>query len=90
MKADTDILNIALRNPEGNPCYFQFELLLSESGESLYTSGLVPPGLVVIEQRLARPLPAGSYGLTIRISTISLANQAPMNSADVETTLRVR
>ena len=56
------------RNPEGNDCYLTFEIILEETGESLYLSESIAPSAYIEEQRLARALPEGRYaaGLTIR------------------------
>jgi hypothetical protein len=87
--ANTREVQISLLNPEGNPCYFTFELVLQETGESLYTSQAVPPGQAIREVTLSRGLPAGEYPATIRITTNALDDQTPMNGANVETKLIV-
>jgi len=81
---------MALLNPEGNPCYFTFELVLKDSGESLYQSKMVPPGQAITEITLARALPAGEYNATIKITTTSLEDGSAMNGANVETVLNVK
>lgn len=90
LPADTREVAVALLNPEGNPCYFTFELALRDSGEVLYTSQLVPPGQAIYEITLSRPLEAGEYDAVIRISTTSLEDGSPMNGANVETVLTVQ
>lgn len=85
----TDV-TVALLNPEGNPCYFAFELVLKDTGETLYKSKLVPPGQAITSITLSRALDAGEYDATIKISTTSLADQSPMNGANVETVLIVK
>lgn len=89
LPANTREVQISLLNPEGNPCYFTFELVLEETGESLYTSQAVPPGQAIRDLTLSRGLPAGEYSATIRITTNALDSQAPMNGANVETKLIV-
>lgn len=90
LPADTKDVQVALLNPEGNPCYFTFELVLKDTGESLYTSKQVPPGKAVTDVTLSRALEPGEYEATIRITTASLKDQSPMNGANVETTLIVK
>lgn len=90
LPADTETVSVALLNPEGNPCYFTFELVLKDTDEVLYTSKPVPPGQAVYEITLSRPLAAGEYDAVIRISTTSLENGGAMNGANVETTLIVQ
>jgi len=90
LPANQQTVNMALLNPEGNPCYFTFELVLKDSGESLYQSKLVPPGQAITEVTLARELPAGEYAATIKITTTSLEDGSAMNGANVETVLIVK
>ena len=90
LPADTQNVSVALLNPEGNPCYFTFELALLDTDEVLYTSGQVPPGQALYEIELSRPLEAGEYDAVIRISTASLDDGSPMNGANVETVLIVQ
>lgn len=87
--ANEQDVRISLLNPEENPCYFIFELVLDDTGETLYTSKLVEPGKAIQEQTLSRTLDAGEYGATIKISTFSLKDQAQMNGANVKTKLLV-
>lgn len=90
LPADTSDVSVALLNPEGNPCYFTFEIVLKDTNEVLYTSKLVPPGQAIYEITLSRPLEAGKYDAVIRITTTSLEDQSPMNGANVETVLVVQ
>lgn len=84
---DTKDVTVALLNPEGNPCYFKFELVLKDTGETIYTSKLVPPGKAITNITLSRALAEGEYDATIKISTYSLTDQSAMNGANVETVL---
>ena len=83
-------VNVALLNPEGNPCYFTFEIVLKGTGESLYQSKLVPPGKAITEITMSRALSAGEYNATIKITTTSLEDGSAMNGANVETVLIVK
>lgn len=90
LPAGQEEVTVALLNPEGNPCYFTFELALKDTDEVLYTSGLVPPGKVISDITLSRALSAGEYNAVIRISTTSLEDGSAMNGANVETVLIVQ
>lgn len=90
LPANKEEVTVALLNPEGNPCYFVFELVLKDTGEILYTSKLVPPGQAITSITLSRALSAGEYDATIKITTYSTADQSPMNGANVETVLFVK
>ena len=85
-----ETVNVALLNPEGNPCYFTFELVLKDTGESLYKSKLVPPGQAITQITLAKALEAGEYNAVIKINTTSIADGSAMNGANVETVLIVK
>ena len=90
LPANQQTVQVALLNPEGNPCYFTFELVLSDTDEVLYTSKQVPPGQMIEEITLTRPLEAGQYNATLRITTASLQDGSAMNGANVETILDVQ
>ena len=83
-------VGVALVNPEGNPCYFTFALVLKDSGETLYQSKMVPPGQAITEITMSRALDAGEYDATIKITTTSLEDGSAMNGANVETVLIVK
>ena len=87
---DQKTVNVALLNPEGNPCYFTFEIVLKDTGDSIYKSKLVPPGKAITEITMSRALPAGEYDATIKITTTSLEDGSAMNGANVETVLIVK
>ena len=87
---DQKTVNVALLNPEGNPCYFTFTLVLKDTGETLYQSKLVPPGQAITEITMSRALAAGEYNATIQIATTSLEDGSAMNGANVETVLIVK
>lgn len=76
-----------LMNPEGNPCYFTFELVLTDTDETIYTSKMVEPGKSITNVTLSKALDAGEHPAMIKISTASLTDGSPMNGANVETVL---
>lgn len=81
---ETEVI-MNLMNPEGNPCYFTFELVLTEAGETVYTSKMVEPGKAITNVTLSRPLEKGEYPAVIKITTASLEDGSQMNGANVET-----
>lgn len=85
----TDV-DVAFSNPEGNPCYFEFELVLKDTEEVLYASKQVPPGEAITKATMSRALDAGEYPAVIKISTAHIVTQETMNGANVETTLVVQ
>jgi len=89
LPADTKSVQMVLINPKGNPCYFRFILELEDSGEEIYRSGLIPPGMAVTDLTLTHPLEAGEYRLRIRIETQSLQDKTPMNGIEMAVKLTV-
>ena len=87
ISADTKDVTMNLQNPEGNPCYFTFEIILTEGEETIYTSKLVEPGKAITDVTLSRALEKGEYPAVIKITTTSLTDGSAMNGADVETVL---
>ena len=78
----TDVKMILL-NPEGNPCYFIFELVIN--GKSYYKSDFVKPSMCIEDLKLTKPLPKGEHTAILKISTYSLDESlSPMNGANVE------
>lgn len=88
--ADTKEVTMALLNPEGNPCYFVFEIVLDDTGETIYKSKQVPPGKSISQVTLSKALPAGEHNATIKITTASLADLSAMNGANVKTVLTAK
>ena len=89
MKAGNDTANIVLTNPESNQCLFQFQLVLKDTDEVLYTSDMVKPGKAILSQKLSRVLDEGDYNFIIRINTFSPDGKTSYNGSDIETTLHV-
>lgn len=84
---DTENVRMALLNPEGNPCYFKFEIVLKDTDETIFESKYVPPGQTIRDVELSKPLAEGEYNATIKITTIALDQETPLNGANVETIL---
>lgn len=90
LKADTVEQNFVFSNPEGNPCYFQIEIVLDDTGEVVYTSNLVPPGYSISRFKLTRPLDAGEYKATVKFNCRSFdKEQRKLNSFASKTTITV-
>lgn len=90
IQADTKDVTMNLINPEGNPCYFTFEIVLTEENETIYVSEMVEPGKAVTDVTLSRALEKGEYPAVIKITTTSLEDGLAMNGANVETVLVVQ
>ena len=83
LPADKTDVKMILLNPEGNPCYFIFELVVD--GETYYTSDLVEPSKCIEDLKLTMPLKKGEYNAVLKISCYSTdGNYTRMNGADVK------
>ena len=91
MDADSTTVHAALANPEGNPCYFKYQIRLSDTGEQIYESGWLEPGTAVTEWDISEKLPEGEYPVQILVQTASLENyKEEMNQGVVNAALVVR
>ena len=63
---------IGIENIEANRYSFQVDIILDETGEKLYQSGLIDPGYYIEFIELERQLQAGDYEATAIFSTYSL------------------
>lgn len=88
--AGKETVQMVLPNPVGNPCYLRFSLVLTDTGEVLYSSKLIPPGKAVTQIKLNRPLERGTYNMEIQIGALSLDKNAELNGVNMKTVLTVR
>ncbi len=78
-------------NPEGNPCYFRYEIVLADTGETLWKSDdLLTPGMKISQIELAKPLDAGNYAAVLKVIPLSLDQQQELNSSEIGFELRVK
>ncbi len=85
--ADKEDVVMNLMNPEGNPCYFTFEIVLKDTNETIYKSDMVEPGKAISNVKLSHGLSAGEHKAVIKISTAALTDGQVMNGANAETVL---
>lgn len=88
--AEQTEVEIPLINPEGNPCYFVYEIVLSETNEVLYKSNMIEPGSEIRQETLGRALAAGEYPVQVKVNTYELENLTAMNGALIKATLIVQ
>lgn len=85
----TENIPIALKNPEGNPCYFSFSVVLADTNETIYQSDMVPPGEAIRRISITKSLSSGTYPARILIRTNELETGKEMNSANLNLTITV-
>ena len=83
LPSGTTDVKMVLLNPEGNQCYFIFELVVD--GETYFKSNLVEPSKCIEDLTLTKPLKKGEYTAILKISCYSLdESYTTMNGANVE------
>lgn len=91
MQADTDELYAALINPEGNKCYFRYQIILKDENKTVYESKLIKPGMAVTNVRLNQKMKSGVYDIKIAIQAYDLDDyEKQLNGGVVETSLIVK
>ena len=81
---------IILHNHDGNTCNLTFELILTDTGETLYLSEPVPPSGYIREQKLTRGLPEGNYEAEIIIRAYDPEDQTELRTKTVPIELDVQ
>lgn len=88
--ADDRAGHTALVNPEGNQSYFRYVLTLTDSGEEIYRSGLIEPGMAVVDWEISTDLEPGDYDAELAINTYSLDDvETETNGGNMVITLHV-
>lgn len=92
LPADAAEAEVELYNPTDNEgkYYLVFELRLKESGETLFTTGLVPPGSYCNRVTLTHALKAGRYAGVMHVQPVRMSDRSPTNNADVSITINVK
>lgn len=79
---------VALWNPMDNPVYFEYDIIMDKTGESILKTDLIPPGKAVTKLPLKRNLNPGIYDITLKVNTYSLDDHTKsMNGGEVKTKL---
>ena len=82
-------INMPLFNPDGNPCCLTFEFILTDTGESLYASGLVWPGTYIDGFEISGPLGKGEHSATLIIKVYPMSGSDEWQSVEEAFTLSV-
>lgn len=90
MNADSGEITTPLINVEGNPCYFQYRILLKETEEEIYRSNLLEPGTAVYGVTAEKKLEAGDYDIIIEINAYALEDhQTRLSQSSVDAQMNV-
>jgi len=87
-RAGSNQIAAALFNPDTNPCNLAFDIILQETGECLYTSDLVKPGMCVDGFAINSALGAGEYKAAMVIRAYAPDCADMMESVNIEFILR--
>lgn len=91
MNYETQKVDAALLNPEGNDCYFKFHILLKKDGTELYQTGLIKPGTAITSFKTEKKLDKGDYPILINVDAADLKNPDNLyNGGAIEAVLKVK
>ena len=82
--ADTAETAMILLNPDENTCGFTFRIILEETEETIYLSGLVEPGMCIENFTLLVQLPQGEYSAALMINAYGAGDRSRMTGANVQ------
>lgn len=81
---------LGIENIEANHYSFQVDLILDETGETIYSSGLIEPGYYVEYVELNQQIAAGDHEATAVFTTYSLdESEDKISEARVKLTLHI-
>ena len=83
-ESGTPDIKMTLLNPKENTRYFTFEIVLNDTEESLYKSGLVEPGMCVDSITPERALPIGEHKATLVIRVYDTENLREITGATAD------
>ena len=89
ISADPSHIDIPMFNPEGNTCLFSFEIAMEDTGEVLYTSNLVGPGMCIEGADLRRKLEKGVYRVVVAVSAFDPESLEQADGVRTEITITV-
>ena len=91
MTAGSTDAAVRLYNPADNPCLFGYEIILKDTGESLWKSEkTLAPGESLDKITLSKPLDAGTYPATLVVTALTMDGQSRMNGSEIEFEIRVK
>ena len=82
-------LDMVLYNPEGNAYLFSFEIILEDTGETIYESGLVEPGFGIGSPALENALRPGEYSASLIIGAYGPENHFRFGTSSLNFTIIV-
>ena len=82
--AGTTEFKMPLSNPAENPCSLVFELSLKETGETLFKSSPLIPGMFIEDIALLSVLPRGEHIIDLKVRMYSLTNPETIGNVGFE------
>ncbi len=77
-------------NPNDNPCFFQFNLIDKTTGETVYSSKLIPPGKGLKTFEINKLYPVGEHGIIVQVNTHDLEEPTmKYNGSEIEAVIIV-
>lgn len=91
VQKNSDTIDTAFFNPEGNPCYFQITLMEKDTGDILYESKLIPPGKGITPVKMTKSFSkTGSYNAVLKFRSYDFEDTSiEYNGSEIDVTLNV-
>jgi hypothetical protein len=89
LQPDTDILYMRMSNPISNIVFFQYSIILADTGEVIFQSEQIKPGFEITEEKLNRTIQTGVYPIIIKIDTMDVETHSTTNGASFQCNLVV-
>jgi hypothetical protein len=89
LQPDTDILYMRMSNPIRNIVFFQYSIILADTGEVIFQSDQIKPGFEITEEKLNRTFQRGVYPIIIKIDTMDIVTHSTTNGASFQSNLVV-
>ena len=83
MTAGTGNISLPLSNPLFSSICYIYEITLSDTGETLYISELVEPGMILEDVELIRPLGKGEHSVVLNIRAYDFGGNELIDEANV-------
>lgn len=90
VEADSADVDILLFNPEDNSCFLGYEILLPDTGETLYLSEMMAPGEYEKSLTLSRGLAKGEYAAVIKAVAYASKDLAVVEELEIPLRLTAR
>ncbi|MEF9864281.1 MAG: hypothetical protein RR777_04990 [Christensenellaceae bacterium] len=81
-------LTVGIENVPGNRYLMQVDVVLDDTGEIVYSSGIIEPGYFIEEAKTIKPIAPGEYKATAVFTAINAQTEEEEGKSAVEVTIK--